>query len=382
LNVNIKNIDINKQPSVCFLTRSLEVGGAERQLVLLANLMPASQYRVKVICMYNSEPLGSDLNANVELVTLSKKGRWDAFIFLYRCYVEIKSFRPDFLYSFLVIPNIISVLMSPFLKRCMIVWGIRASDMDLTRYDHFTRITYKLCAALSRFAHIRISNSLAGADHALKTGFSGPIEFVPNGIDLEKFQPDELRRKATRKILGIEEQTLVMACVARLDPMKGHPILFEALKLLLDDCFEFSFFCVGSGDSEYSKELRKLSKNYGLANRIKWFDSYERMSDFYISIDLLISSSEFGEGFSNVIVEAMACGTPVVATRVGDSAHIIGNENLLCLPSSSEDLKKSILNGLAMVGTDRQEIRKLVLNYSASMLLTNTESAFRQYKPV
>ncbi len=358
---------------ICFLTRSLEIGGAERQLALLANLMQADGYDVKIVCMYGSKPLGEDVHRDVELIALNKSGRWDVFRFLRRCYREIKDFNPDYLYSFLVIPNILSVLMSPFLRNCKIVWGIRASNMDLSKYDLFTQFTYKVCAVLSRFADIRISNSIAGARHAIETGFYEPIEFVPNGVDLNKFHVNPELRTKVRKELNIHDDIVVLGCVARLDVVKGYEFLLKAFHLMIEDIPNLRLYCVGSGDPTYSEDLKELTKILGLTNHVAWLPSFYEMCGFYNAIDLFVSSSR-SEGFSNVIVESLACGTLAVATDVGDSHAIIKDKNLISIGLDEISLKNTLVNGLGKIHGNRNEVRKQALCYGTDMLKCNTEA--------
>lgn len=360
----------------CFLTRSLEIGGAERQLVLLANLLAEGGHSVKIISMYNQVPLADGLNLDaVELSVLGKKGRWEVIRFLRDCAKEVREFQPVYLYSFLVVPNIIAVFLKYYLGGFKVIWGLRASNMDLSQYDFFSRITYKLCALVSPLADTIIANSKAGAEFASKTGIQGRVHVVHNAIDLARFYPCELSRKSFRKVFRVGEDELVLACVARLDPMKGHPVLLKALSRLVESGYNFKFICLGTGDEDYLRELEGMAASLGLEKIVYWFPGFERMNDFYNGVDMVVSSSSFGEGFSNAIAEAMACNTVVVSTNVGDSAIIVQDENLLSEPNDASGLVEAISYGLAQLRIDANFTREKVVKFSGQALLHNTLSA-------
>jgi glycosyltransferase involved in cell wall biosynthesis len=84
------------------------------------------------------------------------------------------------------------------------------------------------------------------------------------------------------------------------------------------------FVCVGDGAASYREQLQALSRELGLAECLRWVGFRDDIAAVYNSLDLACSSSLFGEGFSNAIAEAMACGVPCVVTDVGDSAAIVG----------------------------------------------------------
>ena len=244
--------------------------------------------------------------------------------------------------------------------------------MDLSKYDVFTQITYKVCAILSKFADIRISNSIAGTRYAIDTGFSKPIEFVPNGIDLNKFHVNSKLRAKVQK-LNIDDDIVVLGCVARLDVVKGYEFLLKAFHLLIEDIPNLRLYCVGSGDPGYSEDLKELTKILGLTNHVAWLPSFYDMCGFYNAIDLLVSSSR-SEGFSNVLVEALACGTLTVATNVGDDHAIIKDENLISTGLDEISLKNTLVNGLGKIHGNRHEVRKQVVCYGKDMLVRNTKA--------
>src|SRR5687768_6648178 len=142
----------SRRMSIGFLVRSLGYGGAERQLVTLAAAFHARGHRVLVMAFYPNGPLEADLRAaGVRVRSLDKRGRWDVTAFLTRLHAVIREERLEVLHGYLGVPNIVASVMRPALPRIKVVWGERASKMDLSHYDWLSRASSRLARTLSRF---------------------------------------------------------------------------------------------------------------------------------------------------------------------------------------------------------------------------------------
>jgi len=360
---------------VFFLIRSLNYGGAERQVITLANGLYKQGFNVGVIVFYSGGQLEKGLN--VPIFSLKKHSRWDVFGFFLRLVSLLKKEKPDILNTYLVEPNILGVILKPFFPKIKIVWGIRASNMDLSKYDWFCRLTFRIQAILSKFPDLIIANSKAGIKYHLKHQFpKEKMMIIPNGIDTERFYPDYERGKKLRRELGINENEKLIGLVARLDPMKDHITFLKAAGLLAKEMDNVRFVCVGDGPLDYQKKLDKLSEEIGLANRIHWLGSRENMLEVYNMLDILTSSS-FGEGFSNVIGEAMACGVPAVVTDVGDSSWIVEDTGIVVEPKNPHLLKegwKAIIKKLDEDPSLPKRCRERIVSFFSSELLVEKTS--------
>ena len=329
---------------IAFLIRCLDYGGAERQLVALAKGLSRQGHAVSVATFYAGGSLEKDLReAGVAVIPLNKKSRWDVLGFTGRLVKVMREQRPDVLHGYLGAPNILTVILKLVVPRLRTVWGIRASNMDLDRYDWTARLAYRVERLLSRFADLIIVNSRAGFDYAVAQGF--PQErmiVIPNGIDTERFRPDRNSGLELRSEWGVREKELLVGVVARLDPMKDHPTFLKAASLLAEERADVRFVCVGDGPDDCQRELRGLGRQLGLTDKINWAAGRDDMPAVYNALDILVSSSSFGEGFSNVIGEAMACSVPCVVTDVGDSALIVGDNGDVVPPADVEAMKAAI----------------------------------------
>ena len=342
---------------ILFLARSLDRGGAERQLVMLAKGLVDRGHTVSVAVFFTGGVYENELaETGVRVIRLGKKGRWDVLPFLSRLARLLRKERPAVLHGYLGVPNILVAALRPLVPGTRIVWGVRASNMDLSRYDWLSRLAYALERRLARFADCIIANSDAGKRYAVANGFpEDKIDVVHNGIDTEFFRFDPEGRELVRAEWGVGEHEILVGLVGRLDPMKDHPIFLEAASRIALDRRDVRFVCVGGGPAAYAEALKQRATALGLTNQLIWVGSRDDMPAVYSALDIA-SSSSYGEGFSNTIAEAMACEVPCVVTDVGDSALIVGDTGSVVPPNDNNALAVAIRH---LVDQPREERRRL-----------------------
>ncbi len=318
---------------VLFLIRSLDVGGAERQLVQLAIALQRKCVETEVLVFYDGGLLRSELeHANVQVFSAGKRGRWDLLTSVTRLVRHIRERRPDVIYSFMSSANILAVLCRPMVPGVRVFWGVRASQVDVTRYDLFARCVAWLERRLSRFASVIVANSNAGRDHSISLGFPADrIEVIVNGIDTGKFRFDCDGRDRVRREWSIGEGGLLIGIAARIDPMKGYEDFLDAAALVLCALPMARFVCVGDGDTAYRAELVRRTETLGISERVIWAGLCSEMPAIFSAFDISCSTSRY-EGFSNSIAEAMSCERLCVVTDVGDSAAIVGDTGIVVGP--------------------------------------------------
>ena len=361
---------------VVLLVRDLDYGGAQRQLVVLAKGLHARGHEVVVAPFYSGGPLEQELlEAGVRIRPLQKRGRWDVLPFLFRLARVMREERPEILHSYLT--DLVTVILKPWFPSTKIVWGIRASNMDLSLYDRLTRISYQLTFRLSRFADAVIANSRAGRDYYVAQGYPrAKIVVIPNGIDTQRFRPDPEARRHVRSEWGIQDHEQVIGIVGRLDPMKDHPTFLQAASLLAQERKHLRFVCVGEGPVEYRDSLHQLTRSLKLTDQVIWSDGRSDMLAVFNALDLLVSSSAFGEGFGNVVAEAMACGVTCVVTNVGDSKWVVGGAGEVVPPRDPVALMNAMGKLLdRRLHTPVQIRRRIVEQFSVEKLVADTEHA-------
>lgn len=367
---------------IFFLARSLDRGGAERQLVMLAAGLAQRGHTVAVVVLYGGGAFTAELEAaGVRLIVLEKNGRWDLLPFLIRLVRLLRKEHPAVLHSYLTVPNILSALLKPLLPGTHIIWGLRASNMDLSRYDWLSRLTDLLERKLSRFADHIIANSHAGKRHAVVKGVpEDKIAVIPNGIDTKHFRFDPEGQRRVRAEWGIAKNEILVGLAARLDPMKDHPTFLGATSRIAHERHNVRFVCVGDGPPAYTEALKQQAATLGLTSQLIWAGARDDMPTVYSALDIASSSSSFGEGFSNTIAEAMACGVPTVVTDVGDSAWIVGGTGVVVPHSDPGALTQGMLKLIDMPAEQRRALggqarSRIVAEFGIDNLVQATESA-------
>lgn len=364
---------------IVFLTRSMKYGGAERQLILLARGLRRKGYRLTVVLLYPSSAYQNELmDADVPLQIAGKKGRWDILGFLMRLIRILKREDPDVLFGYLSAAHVLSVLLRFLFPKVRVIWTLRASNVNPHDYDRFQRLTSWLETKLAKFAALIIVNSNAGFEHAVAKGFpENKMVVVHNGFDTEHFQPDPESGRTFRGQWRMGPEKKWIGLVARLDPMKDHETFLRAAALVLQERADVGFVCVGDAPEARKAKLQELASGLGLAGALLWTGPCAGMRAAYNALDILCSSSSRGEGFSNAIGEAMACGVPCVVTDVGDSAFIVGDCGLVVPPENPERLALACLEALELDRADsghRSRLR-IIEKFGMDRLVVEMEEA-------
>ena len=361
---------------VAILTRSLEVGGAEIQLSLLARNLDLDRFELIVISLYERGALVEELeSAGISVIGLGKRGRWD-LVGPYRHLVEIlRSFNPEIVHSFLGPPNILAALAKPRLDHCRLVWGFRASNMDLARYDWSHRVTEILQKILSRRPDRIVVNSHAGRKFSTSHGFPATLQTViPNGIDTEKFTRDHDAGQSIRDDGGIPPASPLIGIIARLDPMKDHHTVLRAASLALASNPGLRFVCVGDGPPYVRETLQNFASSLGLDASVTWTGLRRDLPTIYSALDIATLTSAFGEGFPNAVGEAMSCQVPCAVTDVGDAAVVVGDTGI-AVPPSQPDAMAAAWQSLTTEPKDQRQARaeksraRIVEHFSVSAMI-------------
>jgi glycosyltransferase involved in cell wall biosynthesis len=333
------------------------------------------KYDITVCTMYGGT-LENELLAIPEIthINLAKNGRFDLFAFK-RNYDELlNKIDPDIIYSFMGEMNLFSLWCKP--KSSKVIWGIRASNMDLRKYGIVSQLIFWLQKIFSHKVSKIISNSFAAITFLQDNGFNmSKALVVNNGIDTHRFQFNKEKRAHFRSQLDLPKDAIVLGTVARIDPMKGYDILSEATVKLLEKHSTLFIVAVGDGDQNI-KEQCQQSMPASVAQRFLWLGKRTDVENIYSGFDIFVSASKFGEGFSNVIAEAMSCGLPCVVTDVGDNSIIVGDMGMVVKADDSEELYQAISTILHQNYTEQrsQRVNRIRENFSIRDMVVKTES--------
>ena len=320
---------------VLHLISNLSVGGAEQSLCRLVKDMDGSRFHCTVVSMTDVGPVGKAIQQTgcpVYAIGM-KKGMADPRGIL-RLERIIHRIRPHILQCWMYHANLLGLMVAPTLP---VIWNIRCSDMDLRQYRLSYRLSVRAGAIVSKFPRAVISNSESGRIWHEKLGYR-PRRWVtiPNGFDTTIYRPDAEAAGAVRKWLNIPQSTVLIGMVARFDPMKDHAGFFMAAKELFGMYPNTHFVLAGRDIHRENPRARSLLQGMRFQEKFHLLGERKDVRRIMAALDILCSSSAYGEGFPNVIGEAMAVGIPCVVTDTGDSKELIGDTGIV-VPARNPD---------------------------------------------
>ncbi len=309
---------------------------------MLARLAPRLGHPSVVISLSGEGELALELReAGVPVFALGMERGRISLAALFRLRRIIRREKPQLVQTWLYHADLIGVLVALFCPGLRLVWNLRCSDMDLEKYSSATRTVRWILARISRFPAAIVVNSEAGRRFHEALGYR-PRRWalIPNGFDVERYRPNQAARAEFRRAIGIVGNEPLIGMVARVDPMKDHANFLAAAARIAGLRPDARFLLIG-------KDTENLPLPDVLAGRLRALGERGDVPDLLPALDVLVLSSAFGEGFPNVIGEAMACGVPCCATDVGDAAAIIGSTGIVVPPRDPSALGDGVIAVLA-----------------------------------
>lgn len=324
---------------VLHLITDLNPGGAQLALFKLLSGMDRNRFENEVVSMTDIGIIGKKiekLGLNVQALGMQKGfPSWEGFITFYRL---LKQKKPDILQTWLYHADLMGVLAGKRQQSIRIIWNLRCANMDFSQYPRLTQWVVRFCSWASSFPDAVIVNSKQGYRYHLGLGYHPKRwEVVPNGFDLQVFSRDIQAREAFRKELGLEEKDFLIGMIARFDPMKDHQTFLAAALELARNRPGVHFLLAGEGVTGENPFFSRVVQPDQLGGRLFLLGYRDDMASIFSALDLATSSS-YGEGFPNVIGEAMASETPCVVTDAGDSAYLVADTGIVVTPQNPKAL--------------------------------------------
>ena len=262
----------------------------------------------------------------------------------------IRTVRPDVVQTWMCHADLAGGVAAWWTRVPRIVWGIRNSLMDRGKSPLSTTLVTRISAWISPYVPDAIvsCSGTASREHAAIGYDAAKMVLIPNGIDLEKFRPMPADRARLRREWGVKDGEFLLGMVARYDPQKDHENLLRALGHLGGNTrINWKCALVGRGLDTGNPELVRLIGQLGLATRVILCGSRDDVPAVMNALDCHVLSSSYGEGFPNVLAEAMACGTPCVTTDVGDGGMIVGETGWSVPPNDPQALARALAESAA-----------------------------------
>lgn len=312
--------------TVLFVIGSLEIGGAENQMTGIISHLHGQTCSCYVFVFQAGGPLGRyfhELGVPIYSGGLLKgdllRAPWKLIRAEWRLLMLMLRLKPVVVHSFLPLVTFMGALAGRIARVPLIISSRRALGKHQER--HFLLRPLDLLA--NRLSHRVTVNSKAVWEDTVDRDRIGPSKLVLiyNGIDPEPFEAAGPHREEVREKMGIQFFERVIIVVANLIPYKGHSDLLKAAQEVQKHIPKCVFLLIGE-DRGIGRELKKMAIDLGIAAKVKFLGLRHDIPSLMAASDLSVLPSH-EEGFSNVILESMAAGLPVVATRVGGNPEAI-----------------------------------------------------------
>ncbi len=301
-----------------FCITDLDQGGAERQLVELVTRLDRGKFDPVVYCLgprpaSNPRSLADELEAaGVRVHCFHARRIWQFFSVLRKLRRQIAADAPEIVQTFLFHANLLGTLAARRAGVPHVLTGVRVAERRAAWHLTLARWTDRWVER-----HVCVSESVRS--FCRPAGLSeSKLVVIPNGVNLARFAAAQPRSLSE---FGIAADRQVMTHVGRLDTQKGVGWLLEQMPKIFAARPHAELLLVGTGPE--LENLERLASRLGLAGRVHFAGFRPDIPEILAASDLCLLASRW-EGMPNSMLEAMAAGKPVVATRVEGVEEVLG----------------------------------------------------------
>jgi len=324
---------------IIHIITSLEAGGAQQMLTRIAGYEKNTEQIV--VSLMDEGQYGPVLQGmGVETHYLKMRHLFHIGRALFQLSRLLREKRADVVMTWLYHADIVGLFATLLANRSpkRLIWNLRCSEIDFSQYSFGTRVIVKLLSWLSQMPGAIAFNSHAGRAHHASLGYKPKSwVYLPNGLDTKSWRPDLYSRMKVRAELRIADDEILIGLIARVDPQKDHNTFLSAAEAVADQLGNARFVLIGQG-------TKCLDIPNAIQDRVLALGFQENVSSLIRALDIHVLSSAFGEGFPNVVCEAMASGVPCVVTDVGQSAELVGDAGIVTPSGDPTALGKAIIS--------------------------------------
>ncbi len=342
-------INLTTRKKIVYLIGTLAVGGAERQLVETAIRLDRTRFDARIYAISSGGPLKAYAEQAGIPVTAHEAKRCGVLAYA-RKFLALCSYlrreRPDIVHCFMFTPSLYGGCAAKLTGRPIVITSRRNLGLfkdGAVHYQWFENF-------VNRFTDLVIVNSRAVLSDTLQREriAADKVEVIYNGIDTCRYAPGDRHDPQVARLkaqLGISEADVVIGMIANLYRYKGHHELLTAAAEVIRECPNTFVLCVGEEREGLLPELRNLCTRHGIQDYVRFAGFVSDIPNILKMMDIIVSAS-YEEGFSNVILEAMAAGKPVIATSVGGNPEAVldGETGRLVPAHDAQALAAAILD--------------------------------------
>lgn len=333
------------KPTVLHLIAGLPVGGAQTVLRQLVVQAADDGYRMPVVSLTELGDVGQELTSQgFEVIALNMNRSRPTPLDFFRLMTIIGGYKPSIVQTWMYHADLLGGMAARLRVRAPVIWNIRHSDLQSGGIKAKTIMVAKICARLSNVIPKKIvCNSHYAARLHMEMGYAKErLTIIANGIDVNRFQPIVDGKAGLCNEIQVNHDAFLVGHFARFHAQKDHATFIEAAGLLCDRHDNAHFVLCGEDIDVQNQELTSMIEKTGHGDRFHLLGLRHDMPALMAAMDITVSSSAFGEGFSNVLGESMASGTPCVATDSGDAARIIQDTGWIVEKQRPSDLAEAI----------------------------------------
>lgn len=369
-----------KKIKLLTIVTGLTYGGAETQVVRLAQRLLAKNWEVRIVTLLQPQVYVEELTClGIPVDWLGIRNKCPDLRPVVRLVRLISSWRPHIVHSHMVHANILARLTRLFAPVPVLICTAHNIDERGRRGSGWFRtflyrVTDPLCdlttqvsrAGLERYVRIRAVPK-------------EKIQYIPNGVDIESFSPNPAIRAKMRKKLYLEKRFVWLA-VGRFDPPKDYPTMLCAFSRVVRK--HPKAYLLIAGDGPLRPSIEALAKELGISDSVEFLGIRRDVPELMNAADAYVMSSAW-EGMPLALLEAHASGLPVVATNVGGNSEIVidGKTGFLVPPRNPEALAQAMIRLMELPEEEKQIMGKLArqhveTNFSLDRVVDLWESLY------
>lgn len=320
---------------ILHIITSLKKSGAEQNLYYVAtedkenhhivvSLLPKSYYGFKLE------------QRNIKTFYLNLDNKINFFSELKKLYLIIKSEKPNIIQTWMYHSDIIGGFLAIIAGNKNIVWNIRSSFLNFDKLKIKSKIIYYIHLILSNFIpKFIITNSVSAISFHKFLFNKNKFVLINNGFKNPKYD----------NLISLSNKIFIIGHFARFDPQKNHLMILEMAEILKLQNVKYKLFLFGRNVNFSNSFFKEKIYEKNLQENIELFDEVVDVNTYYKKCDCVVSTSIYGEGFPNVLAEAMNNGVVCLSTNIGESLKIVKEknrifDNLSDLVSKIIELKK------------------------------------------
>jgi len=370
---------------IAHIITGLSTGGAEIMLLRLVKQQKAMDIDAVVFSLISDGELKPRIEAaGIPVIDLDfRRGRIQIYGFL-RLVKNLCKWKPDLVLCWMYHANLIGGLAAQLAGSIPVLWSIHNTTLDSNKSSKMTIWIMKLGAVFSFLPAAIISCSEASRNIHEQIGYRrDKFVVIPNGFDTDLFHPDDNTGDQLKTELGMHRSKRVVGVIGRYDPQKDFPTFIQAAALIVQANPNVEFLLCGQGLSEDNDELINLLMQAVIVDKVHLLGLRIDIEQVYQALDILVSSSAYGEAFPMVIGEAMACGVPCVATDIGDVRFLIADSRVIVPPKDPQAIASAVIRLLSKSDDEIQHIKsqarkRIVEHFSLAQIAKQYADEFQK----